>query len=192
MCPSGLLEKNSYPSTITLLPLLQEIFPTQGSNPGLPRCRRILYQLSHKRSPRIVEWVAYPFSRRTISLSIQNPLASPLVWSLSGPSSLNAHRGFQVQGTCQACFCPQVSCTGNFRFLECSSQVFVWLASCCLALSVGITVQKGLLRLYSIYHNAVFQFTTQQLFGCLPVIHPPPPIMKNVIWSIVIVHHLSR
>ena len=36
---------------------LQEIFPTQGSNPGLPHCRRILYQLSHQRSPRILEWM---------------------------------------------------------------------------------------------------------------------------------------
>ena len=26
-------------------------------------CRRILYQLSHKGSPRMLEWVAYPFSR---------------------------------------------------------------------------------------------------------------------------------
>ena len=34
------------------LPLLQGTFPTQGSNPGLPHCRRILYQLSHKRSPK--------------------------------------------------------------------------------------------------------------------------------------------
>ena len=42
--------------------LLQGIFPTQGLNPGLPRCRWILYQLSHKGSPRILEWVAYPFS----------------------------------------------------------------------------------------------------------------------------------
>ena len=42
--------------------LLQGIFPTQGSNPGLLHCRRILYQLSHKGSPRILEWVAYPFS----------------------------------------------------------------------------------------------------------------------------------
>ena len=42
---------------------LQGIFPTQGSNPGLPHCRWILYQLSHKGSPRILEWVAYPFSR---------------------------------------------------------------------------------------------------------------------------------
>ena len=27
------------------------IFPTQGMNPGLPHCRQIRYQLSHKRSP---------------------------------------------------------------------------------------------------------------------------------------------
>ena len=33
------------------LSLLQGIFPTQRSNPGLPHCRQILYQLSHKRSP---------------------------------------------------------------------------------------------------------------------------------------------
>ena len=44
------------------LSLLQRIFPTQGSNPGLLHCRWILYQLSHKGSPRILEWVAYPFS----------------------------------------------------------------------------------------------------------------------------------
>ena len=47
------------------LSLLQEIFPTQGSNPGLPHCRRILHQLSHKGSPRIPEWVAYPFSSKS-------------------------------------------------------------------------------------------------------------------------------
>ena len=45
--------------------LLQGIFPTQGSNPGLPHRRWILYQLSHKESPRILEWVAYPFSRES-------------------------------------------------------------------------------------------------------------------------------
>ena len=36
------------------LSLLQGIFPTQGSNPGFPHCWRILYQLSHKGSPRIM------------------------------------------------------------------------------------------------------------------------------------------
>ena len=43
------------------LSLLQEIFTAQGSNPGLSHCRQILYQLSHKGSLRILEWVAYPF-----------------------------------------------------------------------------------------------------------------------------------
>ena len=31
--------------------LLQRIFPTQGSNPGLLHCRQILYQLDHQGSP---------------------------------------------------------------------------------------------------------------------------------------------
>ena len=31
--------------------LLQGIFPSQGWNPGLPHCRRILYHLSHQGSP---------------------------------------------------------------------------------------------------------------------------------------------
>ena len=42
--------------------LLQGSFPTQGSNPGRPHCRWISCQLSHKGSPRILEWVAFPFS----------------------------------------------------------------------------------------------------------------------------------
>ena len=32
--------------------LLQGIFPTQGSNPGLPHCRQRLYPLSHQGGPR--------------------------------------------------------------------------------------------------------------------------------------------
>ena len=45
------------------LSLLQGIFPTPGSNPGLQHCGQILYQLSYQGSPRILEWAAYPFSR---------------------------------------------------------------------------------------------------------------------------------
>ena len=44
-----------------ILFLLQGIFPTQGSNPGLPHCGQIPYQLSLKGLPRILEWVAYTF-----------------------------------------------------------------------------------------------------------------------------------
>ena len=35
------------------LSLLQGIFSTQGLNPGLPHCRQIFYQLSHKGSPKV-------------------------------------------------------------------------------------------------------------------------------------------
>ena len=44
---------------------LQRIFPTQGSNPSLLHCRWILHCLSHQGSPRILEWVVYPFSSRS-------------------------------------------------------------------------------------------------------------------------------
>ena len=43
--------------------LLQGIFPTQGSNPGRPNYRWILYHLSHQGSPSLLEWVAYPVYR---------------------------------------------------------------------------------------------------------------------------------
>ena len=48
---------------VRCLALLQGIFPAQGTNPGLPHCRRMLYHPTHHGSPRILEWVAYPFSR---------------------------------------------------------------------------------------------------------------------------------
>ena len=51
--PHGLYSSWNSPGQNTgvgSLSLLQRIFPTQGSNPGLPHCRRILYQLSHQGS----------------------------------------------------------------------------------------------------------------------------------------------
>ena len=58
--PSGLYSPWNSPGQNTgvgSLSLLQGIFPTQGSNPGLLHFRQILYLLSHKGSPRILEWV---------------------------------------------------------------------------------------------------------------------------------------
>ena len=40
--------------------LLQGIFPTWGSNPGLLHCRQILYQLSYQGSPQLTENTASP------------------------------------------------------------------------------------------------------------------------------------
>ena len=45
--------------------LFQWIIITQGLNPGLWHCRQILNFLSHQGNPRILEWVAYPFSRES-------------------------------------------------------------------------------------------------------------------------------
>ena len=44
--------------------LLQEIFQTQGSNPGLLHCRQILYLLSYQGSPDEPDWwlVNLPYS----------------------------------------------------------------------------------------------------------------------------------
>ena len=52
--------------------LLKGIFPTQGSNPGLPNGRQTLYQLSHKGSPIILEWVAYPLSSGSSALLVDS------------------------------------------------------------------------------------------------------------------------
>ena len=60
--------------------LNQGIFPTQGSSPGLPHCRWILYRLSHQESPWTLEWVASPFSRGS-----SNPGIKP------GSSTLQVH-----------------------------------------------------------------------------------------------------
>ena len=38
---------------VSSLSLLQGILPTQGSNPSLPHCRRILYQLSYKGNSKV-------------------------------------------------------------------------------------------------------------------------------------------
>ena len=63
--PHGLYSPQNSPGQnngVGTLSLLHGIFPAQGLNPGFPHCKRILYQLSHKGSPRMLEWVAYPFS----------------------------------------------------------------------------------------------------------------------------------
>ena len=50
-------------------PFSKGIFPTQRSHPGLPHCRPIPYQLSHKRSSRLLKCVAYPFIHLIFDLS---------------------------------------------------------------------------------------------------------------------------
>ena len=70
------------------LSLLQGIFPTQGSNPGLLHCRRILYQLSHKWSPLIaillfITIPYYPFNSHKICSDVCVCVCVRVCYSLS-------------------------------------------------------------------------------------------------------------
>ena len=55
----GMLQARILEWFLTCLP------PGDLPNPGLSHCRQILYHLSHQGSPRMLEWVAYPFSRES-------------------------------------------------------------------------------------------------------------------------------
>ena len=59
--------------------LLQGIFPTQRSNPGLPPCRWSLYCLSHQGSPRILEY-SLSFLRGIFLIQESNPGLLPCRW----------------------------------------------------------------------------------------------------------------
>ena len=63
LCPWDSPDKNT---GVGCHALLQGIFPTQGSNPGLPHCRWILYHLSHQGRRRL--WLQ-PFSLQMMRVS---------------------------------------------------------------------------------------------------------------------------
>ena len=82
--------------------LLQEIFPTQGLNPGLPHCRQMLYHLSHQGS-----YQAFPIT------------VVPLIISRSNISSV------QFSSVAQSCptLCNPMNCSTpglsvHHQFLE--------------------------------------------------------------------------
>ena len=69
--------------------LLQGIFPTQGSNPGLPHCRQILYQLSHQGSPQVHLYMQIFFNTMCTMFRIQGWLSpgmqnQPWDWTICG------------------------------------------------------------------------------------------------------------
>ena len=74
--PHGLYSPWNSPSQNTRvgsLSLIQGIFPTQRSNPGLLHCRRILYQLSPKGSPE--------FSKTEDKVNIWGCIIYSIAWS---------------------------------------------------------------------------------------------------------------
>ena len=81
------------------LSLLQGIFPTQGSNPGLPHCRLILYHRSHRGKPsgRVGEFSGIELLGVLLGrgLKISSGLASTSHWLRNLGASPRAVGGIQ-------------------------------------------------------------------------------------------------
>ena len=82
-------------SAFFIIQLSHPYMTTGKTVPGLPHCRRILYQLSHKGSPGILDWIAYPFSSGSSDLGIK--LGSPALQADSLPTELSG-KPFQRLG----------------------------------------------------------------------------------------------
>ena len=91
------------------LSLLQGIFPTQGSNPGLPHCRRVLYQLDHKGSPMLQAASCNLIIKKVLSCSSAqshpwNDFEQVSYWLLFSHSvksdSLQPHGGYPARFLC--------------------------------------------------------------------------------------------
>ena len=82
--------------------LLQGVFLTQGSNPGLPHCKQFLYHLSHQGSPKVVKDATLSgIAERRAHPAPQTPahstLSSPALPSYR-PAQRTRHPAAQHQG----------------------------------------------------------------------------------------------
>ena len=83
--------------------LLQEIFPTQAFNPGLPHSHQILYHLSHQVSPQMMGWCT--------KISRRNRKTSPgITAGGDDPSMIWGNHGVNKKGfLCIDCYGDMVS-----------------------------------------------------------------------------------
>ena len=80
------------------LSLLQRIFPTQGSNPGLLHCRQVLYQLSHREAQEYWSGLPIPSPADLPDLGIQVALVvSDSVWPVDCARQAPLSMGFSRQ-----------------------------------------------------------------------------------------------
>ena len=138
--PNGLYSPWNSPGQNTgggSLFLLQGIFPTQGSNPGVPHCRWILYQLSHKGTQ------VQPVNKSLI-LSSNNPTVT-LPGILS--STWNLIKSSKAPGSCQGGW------SGASELSHTSSSASQWETERSQRSRVG-TSDNGTLR---IFHHSFFR-----------------------------------
>ena len=104
--PQGLYSPWDSPGQSTgvgSLSLLQGTFWIGGLNLGLPHCRWIFYQLSYKGSPRIREWVVYPFSRGSSQPRNQTRVSCIAGWFYTNWVTREAHNDYMCVCVCVNC-----------------------------------------------------------------------------------------
>ena len=92
LCPWDSLGKNT---GVGCHSLLQEIFLTQGLNPGLLHCRQILYRLSHQRSPKFL--CLFLLHQQILWLVLWMHLRSALIESLLAHVSSSSTQWFRMK-----------------------------------------------------------------------------------------------
>ena len=114
---------NSLLTGVGNLSLLLEIFPTQRLNPGLQHCRQIIYQLSYKGIPRLLEWVAYPFSSGS-SLP-RNQTGVFFITDCQSKLSVHAHLDEHLKAlSWQTCIPHHSGARGSLGLVHLSAEVF--------------------------------------------------------------------
>ena len=116
LCPWGFSRQESW-SGLPCPP------PGDLPNPGLLRCRQILYWLSHQGSPRILEWVVCPFFR--VSSRSRNRLRVSCITGSFSPAELPWKPG-SIIGSSQMVETKQVSVN---RWMDKQNTVYT---CCCL------------------------------------------------------------
>ena len=101
--------------------LLQGIFPTQGSNPGLPHCRWILYRRGHQGPGGNCCWHFLPIARmgppQFTLLMTQSVGSAYPVWVAMSRSLLACKRGWETKPGICGFYWGEM----KFCFLQCNS-----------------------------------------------------------------------
>ena len=108
-----------YNTGVDSLSLLQGIFPTQGSNPGLLHCRQILYQLRHKGSLQMAERVLQTLTCLTSPDQLMDPALCPVDRDELEKCSSFSQRTIEVPSMSETFFFFWVAC---IRTAMCSRQ----------------------------------------------------------------------
>ena len=103
--PTRLLHLQNFPGKSTRVGchfLLQSIFPTQGSNPGLPHCRQTPYRLSHQGRHHLHNYYVICIVSSTQGVKLEFWVLQYVHWPPEGSKKVETLAGTDC-GTCLIC-----------------------------------------------------------------------------------------